>query len=53
MRADADPMGEYLCYMDDVHGGAIGDMGFTLEDFRRYIAGLRKRPIHFPSSRAT
>jgi hypothetical protein len=44
MPGDADPMAEYLTYLADVRGGAVGDMGFTLEDFKRYIAGLRKRP---------
>ena len=42
--ADADPMAEYLTYLADVRGGAVGDMGFTLEDFTRYIAGLRTHP---------
>lgn len=40
MPADADPMTEYLSYLADMRGGAVGDMGFTLEDFNRYIAGL-------------
>jgi hypothetical protein len=44
MPANADPMAEYLTYLADVRGGAVGDMGFTLEDFKRYIAGLRKHP---------
>jgi hypothetical protein len=26
----------------DVRGGMVGDMGFTLDDFKTYIAGLRK-----------
>ncbi len=25
---------EYLTYLADVRGGAVGDMGFTLEDFK-------------------
>jgi len=41
IRADADPVAEYLTYLADVRGGAVGDMGFTLEDFKAYIAGLR------------
>jgi hypothetical protein len=43
MPADADPMTVYLTYLADVHGGAVGDMGFTLEDFQRYIDGLQKK----------
>jgi hypothetical protein len=27
-----------------MRGSAVGDMEFTLEDFKRYIAGLRKHP---------
>jgi hypothetical protein len=34
----ADPMAEYLTYLDCVRAGAVDDMGFTLEDFKRYIA---------------
>jgi len=34
MSADADPITEYLTYLDCVNAGAVGDMGFTLEDFR-------------------
>jgi len=36
----ADPMAEYLTYLDCVPAGAVGNMGFTLEDFKRYIAEL-------------
>ena len=43
MSPDADPMAEYLTYPDRVGEGAVGDMGFTLEDFKGYIAGLRKQ----------
>ena len=42
MQADADPMSEYLTHVSQVREGAVGDMGFTLEDFRRYIDALRK-----------
>jgi len=42
MPANADPMAKYLTYLADVRGGAVGDMGFTLQDFQRYIAGLCK-----------
>jgi hypothetical protein len=38
----ADPLARYLTYLDCVRAGAVGDCGFTLEDFRRYIADLRK-----------
>jgi hypothetical protein len=33
------PLTEYLTYLSHVHEGAVGDMGFTLDDFKRYIAG--------------
>ena len=46
MPANADPMAEYLTYLADVRGGAVGDMGFRSEDFKRYIAGLRKHGPH-------
>jgi hypothetical protein len=39
----ADATVEYLRYLADVEGGAIGRMGFTLADFEKYIAGLKKR----------
>jgi hypothetical protein len=42
MSANAYPLSEYLTYLNDVREGAVGDMGFTLDDFNRYIAGLRK-----------
>jgi hypothetical protein len=38
--ADARVLGAHA----DVRGGGVGDMGFTLEVFKRYIAGLRKHP---------
>lgn len=44
MPADADPIAEYLTYLVDVRGGAVGDMGFRSEDFTRYIAGVTERP---------
>ena len=37
----ADPMPEYHTYLDCVRAGAVGDIKFTVEDFRRYITGLR------------
>jgi hypothetical protein len=43
LSAESDPMAAYLTYLADVTGGAVGNMGFTLEDFKRYIAGLRQR----------
>ena len=36
-----DPMGAYLTYLADVTGDAVGNMHFTLDDFKAYIAGLR------------
>ena len=42
MPAYADPVAEYLTYLAHVRGSAVGDMGFTLEDFKRYIAGLQR-----------
>jgi hypothetical protein len=42
IRADADPEAEYKAYMANVIVGTVKDMGFTLEDFKRYIEGLRK-----------
>ena len=39
ISADSDPMVEYLSYLAYVQDGLISDMGFTLRDFRRYIAG--------------
>jgi hypothetical protein len=45
ISANTSPMTEYLSYVSHVHAGAVGDMGFTLENFKRYIAGLRKGPI--------
>ena len=43
LSAESDPMGAYLTYLADVTGGAVGNMHFTLEDFKAYIAGLRQR----------
>ena len=42
ISSNADPMREYRRYLADVRGGMVGDMGFTLDDFKTYIAGLRK-----------
>jgi hypothetical protein len=38
MPTDTDPVEAYQTYVDD-----NGDMGFTLEDFERYIAEMRRR----------
>jgi hypothetical protein len=38
MPLSADPMTEYLSYFGDVRGGAVGDMGFTLDDLKRYYS---------------
>jgi hypothetical protein len=43
LSADSDPMAAYLTYLADVTGGAVGNMHFTLDDFKAYIAGLRQR----------
>jgi|HubBroStandDraft_6_1064221.scaffolds.fasta_scaffold741458_2 hypothetical protein len=40
---NADPLVEYTSYLSDVRSGTVGDMGFTLADFERYIASLRER----------
>jgi hypothetical protein len=42
MSPNADPTTEYRAYLSNVCGGMVGDMGFTLDDFKTYIAGLRK-----------
>jgi hypothetical protein len=39
--ADTDPVAAYPTYLEDKRLGAVGDMGFTLEDFKAHIAGLR------------
>ena len=43
LSADSDPREAFLTYVDAKHAGAIGDMKFTLQDFREHIARLRKR----------
>jgi hypothetical protein len=48
MPADADPLATYLTYLADVRGGDVGDMGFTIDDFKRYIVGLRTRSHRKP-----
>jgi hypothetical protein len=42
MSPNADPATEYRAYLSNVRGGMVGDMRFTLDDFKTYIAGLRK-----------
>ena len=42
MSPNAYPVTAYWTYLRDVRGGMVGDMGFTLDDFKTYIAGLRK-----------
>jgi hypothetical protein len=39
---DNDPLEAYQTYVEDRDAGH-GDMGFTLEDFERYIAEIRRR----------
>ena len=43
LTADADPLDAYLTYREYVLG-RLRDMGFTLTDFREYIASL-DRPL--------
>jgi hypothetical protein len=43
LSAGSNPMAAYLTYLADVTGGAVGNMHFTLDDFKTYIAGLRQR----------
>jgi hypothetical protein len=42
MSAKANPVTAYRAYLRDVRGGMVGDMGFSLDDFKTYIAGLPK-----------
>ena len=37
ISADANPVTAYRAYLRDVRGGMVGDMGFTLDDFKTYI----------------
>jgi hypothetical protein len=37
MPVDADPFTEYLSYLSHVHAGAVGDMGFTLDEEKSYL----------------
>lgn len=39
---NANPTTEYRRYLADVRGGMVGDTGLTVDDFKTYIAGLRK-----------
>jgi hypothetical protein len=39
---NVDPITEYRTCLSDVRGGMVGDMGFTLDDFKSDIARLRK-----------
>jgi len=41
MSPNADPLSAYLTYVADVRGGAVGEMRFSLQDFKQYIAGPR------------
>ena len=43
LSAESDPMAAYLTYLADVTGGAVGNMGFTVDDFREHINGLKQR----------
>ena len=44
LTADADPLDAYLTYREYVQLGRVHGMGFTLADFRKYIASL-DRPL--------
>jgi hypothetical protein len=43
LSAESDPMAAYLMYLADVTGGAVGNMGFMVDDFREYINSLKQR----------
>jgi hypothetical protein len=36
LSAESDPMAAYLTYLADFTGGAVGNIGFTVDDFREY-----------------
>jgi hypothetical protein len=36
MSPNADPLSAYLTYVADVRGGAVGEMRFSLQDFKQY-----------------
>jgi hypothetical protein len=38
-------MAAFLTYLADVTGGAVGNMHFTLEDFKAHIAGFAEAGI--------
>jgi hypothetical protein len=42
IRADADPAFEYQAYLECVRLGTVEHLLFSLDDFKDYIAGLRK-----------
>jgi hypothetical protein len=43
LSAESDPIAACLTYLADVTGGAVGNMGFTVDDFREYINSLKQR----------
>jgi hypothetical protein len=45
LSAESDPMAAFLTYLADVTGGAVGNMHFTLEDFKAHIAGFAEAGI--------
>jgi hypothetical protein len=49
MSANADPVTAYRTCLRDVRGGIVGDMGFSLADFKTFIAGLEKPDWTKPS----
>jgi hypothetical protein len=44
IRRGANPLAAYLVYLSDIRGGLVGDMFFTLADFKAYIYSLRENP---------
>ena len=45
LSAESDPIAACLTYLADVTGGTVGNMHFTLEDFKTYIAGFAEAGI--------
>ncbi len=43
LTPDTDPLDAYLNYRENVRLGRVREMGFTLTDFRDYIASLYRR----------
>jgi hypothetical protein len=41
--ADTESGGSVSDYLEDKRLGAVGDTGFSLEEFKTYISGLKQR----------